>query len=154
MRGIRLPKAIGQAVSIVGALVIGEAAVAAGFVGAPMVIVVAFTAIASFVVPQLNEVGAVLRIIFTTMAGFFGLYGMLICFLIILAHMVSLRSFGVPYLSPISPLMPKDLKDVLVRAPIWSMITRPETIGVSDPIRQEFNLMPEPDNNKKNNPDS
>lgn len=147
--GIRLPKAVGQAVSIVGALVIGESAVTAGIISAPIVIVVAATAIASFVVPQQNDAGTLLRIAFTLMAGFLGLLGIGILSIIILTHLVSLRSFGVPYLSPISPLMPKDLKDVLVRAPIWAMFTRPESIGVTDPVRQEFNLMPEPEKKDK-----
>jgi spore germination protein KA len=148
--GIRLPKAVGQAVSIVGALVIGEAAVQAGFIGAPVVIVVAFTAISSFAVPKQFDVGALLRVVITILAGLFGLYGILIFLIITFTHLVSLRSFGIPYLSPISPLMPKDLKDVLVRAPAWAMVTRPESLDISDPVRQEFDLMPGPENDKKN----
>ncbi|MCR6544321.1 spore germination protein [Dehalobacterium formicoaceticum] len=143
--GIRLPKPIGSAMSIVGALVIGDAAVSAGFIEAYMVIVVSFTAIASFAVPKLYDVCALLRIAFTVMAGLFGVFGLMLVFLFLIIHLVSLRSFGVPYLSPISPLMPKDLKDVLVRVPLWSMVTRPESIGVVDPVRRDFNLMPQPE---------
>ncbi len=152
--GIRLPRAIGSAMSIVGALVIGEAAVSAGLIESYMVIVVSFTAIASFVVPQLYDATALLRIAFTVMAGLFGIFGVMWVFLFLILHLSSIRSFGVPYLSPISPLMPQDLKDVLVRAPIWTMITRPESLGNVDPKRQEFNLMPQAEDEKKSKSES
>lgn len=142
--GIRLPRPIGQAVSIVGALVIGDATVTAGVVGAPVVIIIALTAIASFVVPQQAEVGAILRLFLTAMAGFLGAYGIIAGLLITFIHLVSLRSFGVPYLSPIAPLTPKDMKDVAVRAPLWAMFTRPRVLGWHDPVRQDFRLMPHP----------
>lgn len=142
--GIRLPRPIGQAVSIVGALVIGEATVTAGLVGAPVVIITALTAIASFVVPKQVEVGAVLRLFLTLLAGILGAYGIVAGLLAIFIHLAALRSFGVPYLTPITPLTPNDLKDVAVRAPIWMMLTRPRLIGWQDPVRQSFRLMPHP----------
>lgn len=142
--GVRMPRAVGQAVSIVGALVIGEAAVSAGLIGAPMVIVVAITAIASFVVPPQADVGGILRLFFTILAGALGGFGMIIGLLGVLVHMASLRSFGAPYLSPIAPLSPGDLKDVVVRAPLWMMFTQPRAIGWQDPERQEFRLLPQP----------
>ncbi|HEX2952583.1 MAG TPA: spore germination protein [Bacillota bacterium] len=142
--GIRQPRPIGQAVSIVGALVIGQATVSAGLVGAPIVITVALTAIASFVTPKQAEVTAFLRLTLTVLAGFLGAYGIIAGLIIILIHMASLRSFGVPYLSPIMPLTPGDLKDVAVRVPIWAMFKRPRLIGWHDPVRQEFRLMPHP----------
>lgn len=142
--GIRLPRPIGQAVSIVGALVIGEATVTAGLVGAPVVIITALTAIASFVVPKQVEVGAVLRLFLTLLAGILGAYGIVAGLLAIFIHLAALRSFGVPYLTPIAPLTPNDLKDVAVRAPIWMMLTRPRLIGWQDPVRQSFRLMPHP----------
>lgn len=142
--GIRLPRPIGQAVSIVGALVIGEATVSAGLASAPMVIVVALTAITSFVVPTLAEPSALLRLFFIGAAGFMGLYGIVFAFLAVWIHLSSLRSFGVPYMSPIAPLIPQDMKDVAVRVPLWAMFTRPQSIGVQDPVRQKFRLTPEP----------
>ncbi|MBO8127404.1 MAG: spore germination protein [Firmicutes bacterium] len=142
--GIRLPKPIGQAVSIVGALVIGESAVTAGLIGAPMVIVISITAIASFVVPAISDVTAVMRLILTVMAGIFGQYGIMMAVAGILTHMVSLRSLGVPYLSPLAPTNIPDLKDVLIRAPWWAMSTRPRVIGWHRPVRQKFHLKPEP----------
>ena len=141
--GIRLPRPIGQTVSIVGALVIGQAAVSAGLVGAPVVILTAFTAIASFVVPKLFEPGVVLRISLTVLAGFLGVYGMIAGLLITLIHLASLRSFGVSYLAPLVPMIPADLKDVAIRAPIWAMWRRPRSLHLVDPVRQKFRLMPE-----------
>ena len=142
--GIRLPRPVGQTVSIVGALVIGEATVSAGLVGAPVVIVVAFTAITSFVVPSQVDSAAVLRFIFTILAGLFGAYGIITGLLIVFIHLAGLRSFGVPYLAPIAPLIPEDLKDVVARAPLWAMFKRPRSLYHQDPIRQQFRLMPEP----------
>lgn len=141
--GIRLPRPVGQAVSIVGALVIGEAVVSAGLISAPTVIVVALTAISSFVSPVQVGVAAFLRLSLTVIAGALGAFGIVLTFLAVLVHLASLRSFGVPYLSPLAPLVPRDLKDVAIRAPLWSMLTRPEFIGGKDPQRQEFQLRPE-----------
>lgn len=140
--GVRLPRPVGQAVSIVGALVIGEAAVSAGLIGAPMVIVIAVTAISSFVVPAQTDSAVMLRAILTILAGVLGAFGMIIGLLGVLIHLASLRSFGAPYLSPLAPLSIGDLKDVLIRAPLWAMFTRPRAIGWHDPQRQEFRLMP------------
>lgn len=142
--GVRMPRPIGQAVSIVGALVIGEAAVSAGLIGAPMVIIVALTAIASFVVPPRIDVAAVLRLAFTIFAGIAGFYGLMLGTLAVGIHLVSLRSFGVPYLSPLAPLTVSDLKDVVVRAPLWSMLTRPRAIGSQNRRRQGYPLKPLP----------
>lgn len=140
--GLRMPRSLGQAVSIVGALVIGQAAVSAGLVGAPMIIVVAATAIASFLVVPLADVGALLRLVLTLMAGFLGLFGIAIISLEILSHLASLRSLGVPYLSPAAPLNIRGLKDVLLRAPLWSMDSRPAFLDPVDKKRQSSDQMP------------
>ncbi|WP_282937833.1 spore germination protein [Paenibacillus sp. RC67] len=135
--GIRLPKTIGSAVSILGALVIGQAAVQAGIVSAPMVIVVSLTGIASFTIPRFNAAIAVRILRFPIMfaAATFGLFGILVCVMLILGHMANLRSFGIPYLSPYGPLSSNDLKDVLIRAPWWAMKNRPAYMSVQDSIR-------------------
>jgi hypothetical protein len=121
--GIRLPKPVGSAVSIVGALVIGQAAVQAGIISAPMVIVVAATGIASFGIPRYNLGIAyrMLRFPILILAGLLGLFGIIFGAILILIHLVTLRSFGVPYLSPLAPRGNGNLKDVLVRAPRWNM---------------------------------
>ncbi|MBP1995007.1 spore germination protein [Paenibacillus eucommiae] len=135
--GIRLPKAVGSAVSILGALVVGQAAVQAGIVSAPMVIVVSITGIASFTIPRFNGAIAVrmLRFPFLLSGAIFGFYGIFICMMILLGHLANLRSFGVPYLSPLGPLSVGDLKDVLLRTPLWNMRDRPAFMTVQDPSR-------------------
>lgn len=142
--GVRMPQPLGQAVSIVGALVLGQAAVQAGFVSAPVVIVVALTAISTFVVPPQIDSGVIIRFLGVALASSFGLYGIIIGALIVLIHLSSLRSFGTPYFSPFAPLSVGDLKDTLLRAPLWKMHKRPRLIGWIDPERQEPGKKPEP----------
>jgi len=134
--GVRMPRSMGQAVSIVGALVIGQAVVSAGLVGAPVVIVVALTAIASFVVTPHADVGTILRFIFTLAAGFLGLYGVAILIYLLVIHLTSLRSFGIPYFSPISPINFRGWKDVFVRVPFQMMKDRPKTLEPVNSKRQ------------------
>lgn len=141
--GLRMPRSLGQAVSIVGALVIGQAAVSAGLVGAPMVIVVAATAIASFLVVPYADVGALLRLFMTVVAGFLGLFGMVIVQLEVLSYLASLRSLGVPYLSPVAPLDIRGLKDTFLRAPLWAMDSRPDSLESPDSRRQSPGQMPQ-----------
>lgn len=116
-----MPRSLGQAVNIVGALVIGQAAVSAGLIGPAMVIVISLTAVATFIVPPLIDVGTILRFALLFGAGVLGLFGVTIILLEILIHLASLKSFGVPYLSPVAPPDVAKLRDVIVRAPLWSM---------------------------------
>ncbi len=127
--GIRLPRPVGQAVSIVGALVIGQAAVQAGVISPLLVIVVALAGIASFATPS-YELGIPLRMIrfpLILLAAVLGLFGVTVGIIAVLIHLAGLRSFGVPYLSPLTPVKFSELKDVLIRAPLWAMRTRPGT---------------------------
>jgi len=142
--GIRLPSQVGQALSIVGALVMGQAAVEAGLVGAPVVIVVAITAIASFLVVTHTDATALLRYFFIILAGVLGAFGIIIGLLAILIHLAGLRSFGSPYLSPLAPITWRDLKDVFIRVPIWAMDKRPQAISVMEVERQAKELKPQP----------
>ena len=130
--GIRLPRPVGQAISIVGALVMGQSAVQAGLVGAPLVIVVAITAVANFVVPTLADVATIIRYLLLLLAASMGGYGIVIGLLLLLVHLSSLTSYGVPYLSPYAPLHPRDLKDSFIRAPLWMMISRPTGLAGKD----------------------
>jgi spore germination protein len=137
--GIRLPKAVGSAVGILGAIVVGQAAVQAGIVSAPMVIVVSITGIASFTIPSFNGAIAVrmLRFPFILMGALFGIYGMLIGLMIMVGHLANLRSFGVPYLSPIGPMKPSSLKEVIIRPPFWAMTRRPGYMNLLDDVRMK-----------------
>ncbi|WNS44903.1 spore germination protein [Paenibacillus sp. MMS20-IR301] len=126
--GVRIPKNVGQAVSIVGTLVIGQAAVAAGFISSAMVIIVSITAISSFVIPEAGMAIAarIMRFALIALAGFMGLYGILCGVFLLVLHLVSLRSFGVPYMSPLGPYRAADLKDSIFRFP-WPLLrTRPK----------------------------
>jgi len=137
--GLRLPRAIGPAISIVGALVIGDAAVKSGLVSTPMVVVVAFTGIASFVTPAYNA-GTSIRIARFSMlfaAGILGFLGIIIALLLLLIRMASLNSLGQPYLSPLAPFNQTQISDILVRRP-WTVNTRrPYMDGMQDQTRQE-----------------
>ncbi|TWH56833.1 spore germination protein KA [Desulfitobacterium sp. LBE] len=129
--GVRLPKTIGQAISTVGGLVIGQAAVNAGFVSPLSVIVVALTAISSFTIPN-YPAGTSIRILRFSLlicSAILGIVGIMFGLMLILFNLSSLRSFGVPYLSPLAPLSSKELKDTIVRVPWWAMITRPRMVN-------------------------
>ncbi|QJD87924.1 spore germination protein [Cohnella herbarum] len=135
--GVRLPKQIGSAVSIVGALVIGQAAIQAGIVSAPMVMIVAITGISSFMLPQYSMSVSLrmLRFPIMILSAIVGLYGLIICVIVIISHLCILRSFGVPYLSPIAPITANGLKDTLIRAPLKKMKRRPAFFAKGDLIR-------------------
>lgn len=136
--GLRMPKAIGNAISIVGALVIGEAAVNAGLVSNIMVIVVAFTAITTLIFPEHSIANPIrlLRFAFIILAGMFGLYGVVSGLFILSLHLCGLRSFGIPYMYPIAPLNVKALRDVIFRFPFAKMDERPPLISGQDHVRQ------------------
>ncbi|SDN30566.1 spore germination protein KA [Paenibacillus sp. yr247] len=148
--GVRMPRVIGPAISIVGALVLGQAAVQAGLVSAAMVIIVSFTAISNFATPALNMAVAARLIRFALMllAGTFGLFGILTGCMAILIHLASIRSFGVPYLSPLAPLVGSKFKDIFVRSPWWKMDLRP--LSKTNKTRQSPSNKPSPP--KKDSP--
>lgn len=147
--GVRLPRTIGQAVSIVGALVIGQAAVEAGIVSPAMVIVVAITAIASFATPSFSMAISIrlIRFILMFLAAFIGFYGMISGLMFMTLHLCSLRSYGVPYMSPLAPAMMKNLGDTLIRMPTWAKNIRPKLISQKNIKRQGNEQPPSPRNN-------
>lgn len=127
---IRLPTPIAQTIGVVGGLVIGTAVVDAHFVSNTMVIVVAVTAISSFVIPS-NELSTSLRVLgfpLMIMAALFGVLGIVIGLMIILIHMAKLKSLGNYYLYPIAPLDFKAFKDTFIRVPIWKLKERPKDL--------------------------
>ncbi|MGN8768195.1 spore germination protein [Paenibacillus barengoltzii] len=142
--GARLPKQIGTAVSIVGALVIGQAAIAAGIVSAPMVMVVAITGVASFMAPRYT-IGIAVRLLrfpMMLLAGFLGFLGLIMGMIVLMNHLFKLRSFGLPYMTPLAPLQARSLNDVLWRAPRWLLTKRPHMTGAWNPERQRPNQRP------------
>lgn len=149
--GIRLPRVIGPAVSIVGALVLGEAAIRAGLVSPPVVIIVALTAIASFTVPTFSFgiAARLVRFIFILLGGALGLFGIQFGLLFMIILLASLRSFGYPFLAPLAPLIVSDLKDIFSRMFRWSFIRRPKLTGAREPVRQPQGQMPGPGREKE-----
>lgn len=119
--GLRMPKSVGHAISIVGALVIGESAVTAGILSAPMLIVVGLTAVSSFVVSTLYEPVAVLRFAFIVVGGISGLYGIMLCFTAVLINAAAINPYGVPFTSPLSPTKLGAWRDLIVRAS-WKLM--------------------------------
>lgn len=137
--GVRLPRAIGPAISIVGALILGDAAIRSGLVSPPIVIVVALTAIASFTAPtfSLGIAARLTRFAFILLGGAFGLFGIQFGILLLLVHLCALRSFGVPYMYPFGPLVLADMRDNILRLPWWKQTGRPRLVGRREPGRQQ-----------------
>ncbi|MBK5484516.1 spore germination protein [Peribacillus sp. TH16] len=144
---LRMPKAVGSTMSIVGALVIGQAAVQAGIVSPAMVIIVSITAIASFATPSYSIAisARLVRFLFIICAGVLGFYGMILAFIVLIVHLCSLRSFGVPYMSPLAPLNPEGLGDTFFRRPMWAFKERPKLLSSNNNlIREGDNQRPLP----------
>lgn len=138
--GLRLPRPIGQAISIVGALVMGDAAVSAGIVGAPMVINVAIAAVAGFIIPEQADSISILRIIMMFLASALGGFGIAVGFLGMLIHLSILEPFGVPYFASIK--FSRNQQDSFVRMPLWIMEERPKELAYIDEKRKKTFIPP------------
>lgn len=121
--GLRIPTNIGHAVSIVGGLVIGDIVVSAGLVGAPMVLMVAVSAITSFVVPDLYDSIVVLRFAYIIVGGIWGLFGITVLSALVTIKLCSQESYGVPHTSPVSPFSPKAMRDFILRRD-WKILSK------------------------------
>jgi spore germination protein KA len=150
--GLRLPRAVGQAVSIVGALVIGQAAVQAGFVSPVMVIVVSITAIANFSTPvfAMAIAARLVRFVLMGLATMLGFYGIMLGIMFMSIHLCSLRSFGIPYMMPLAPFNLRNQQDAFVRFPIWAMKNRPMFISKGNMTRTGENQKPGPPKQSEN----
>lgn len=134
--GQRLPRAMGQTVSIVGALVLGQAAVEARFVSAPVIIIIAITAISSFIFFRFNGAIILYRMLIILLASLFGLYGVIYASIIMFMQLLTMRSFGVRYMSYLASFEKQEVKDTIIRAPWWYMYMRPKKIAVTNYIRK------------------
>lgn len=135
----RLPRPIGATIGIVGGLIIGQAAVTAGIVSPVMIIIVSVTAITSFTTPSYEMTLAfrILRFLLIIVAAIIGLYGVMIGLILILIHLIKLKSFGVPYLAPAVNPDIDDFKDMYIRLPIEFFRKRPEYMDTEDKVRQK-----------------
>ena len=136
---VRLPRPIGATIGIVGGLVIGQSAVSAGIVSPIMIIIVAITAITTFVTPNYDVTTAfrLVRFLLLIASAIAGFYGMVIGLIILLIHLVRMKSFGIPYLAPAVDTKIGDLKDMYIRAPISELKERPKYMKTIDKIRQK-----------------
>lgn len=135
---VRMPKYVGMALSIVGALVLGETAVSAGFVSTPAIIIVAFSGICLYTVPNFNESGSILRWLFLIVSGSIGPFGIVLLLAFLLYYLISSDAFGAPMLSPFSPLSKNDFKDALWKRNLVDLSARPRVLGSKNKRRAVF----------------
>ncbi len=138
--GLRLPRTIGQAVSIIGALVIGQAAVQAKLISPAVVIVVATTGICGFVMPNQDMANAfrVLRLVFVISTSIAGLYGLALTLVVLVYHLNTIETFGIPYMSPYAANDGKDVtKDTVIRIPLFLMKKRPVSLKTTNKKNQK-----------------
>lgn len=132
---IRMPKYVGMSLSVVGALVLGETAVSAGFLSTPAIIIVAFSGICLYTVPNFVETGSILRWLFLLVGGSVGPFGIVLLFALVLYYLLSSDAFGAPLLAPFSPLTAHDLRDTLVKYDMLSLKTRPKIFNSKNRTR-------------------
>lgn len=135
---VRLPKVVGQTISIVGGLVIGQSAVQAGIVSPIMVIIISSSAVASFAIPDysLSLTTRILRLPFMILATIFGNFGIVMGVLFLITYLASVKTFGVRYLSSLTPYHLGDFKDAVVRMPLKNMTMRPTFLNTKDKRRR------------------
>ena len=136
--GHHLPGNVGQTVGVVGGIIMGQAAITARFASPAAVIVASFSAMCTFVLPSpgIALVSRILRLPMILAAASFGAVGFALMWLVLLTHLISLTSIGVPYMSPLAPTRYSDLKDSFIRSFLTSMQKRPVSIPSQDKVRQ------------------
>lgn len=136
---VRMPKYVGMVVSIVGGLVLGETAVNAGIISAPTLMIIAFSGICLFTVPELEKTFSVIRFLFLIVAGSIGMYGILAAIVFLIVYLISFESYQTPLLAPFSPLIKKDLKDSFYKGFLIEQKNRPRSIVNGDRKRISYN---------------
>jgi spore germination protein KA len=132
---IRMPKYVGLAMSVVGALVLGDTAVKAGIISTPAIIIVAFSAICLYTVPDLVETTTTLRLLFLIIGGSIGTFGIVLLTAFLMCYLVTEQDYGVPLLCPFAPLVKGDLSDSLYKANIYSLAVRPKVLRGKNKVR-------------------
>ena len=136
---LQMPNSMGMALSIIGALALGNTAVDAGIISPPSIVVVATSSVALYSIPDEISQTRLLRILFTVAGGVAGLYGIVCSFMILIAYIVSIKSFGVPYMSPYAPSVRLDKKDGFIKHSIQDLKRRPTFLAGKNKVRQGFN---------------
>jgi spore germination protein KA len=132
---IRMPKYVGLALSVVGALVLGDTAVNAGLLSTPAILIVALSGICLYTVPDLIETTSILRLLMLLAAGSIGPFGVLLFTAFLLYYLFSAESYGAPLLSPFAPVVKNDLKDSLVKYNLRQLDTRPVVTRGKNKVR-------------------
>lgn len=135
---IRMPKYVGMSLSVVGALVLGEAAVSAGFLSTPTIIVVACSGICLYAVPNFVETGSMLRWVFLLVGGSIGPFGVTLLAAFTLYYLITSDRFGMPPLAPFAPLSPSDLKDSVVKYDAYALKKRPKIFKSKNKTRLKY----------------
>ena len=125
---VRMPKYVALALSVIGALVLGDTAVKAGLVSSPAIIIVALSGIASYTVPDLAGTLSLVRIQYILVAGSLGPYGILLLTALLIYYLIGTDGYGVPLLAPFAPLIRRDLRDALYKAGIRNLDKRPKVL--------------------------
>lgn len=125
---LRMPSAVGISLSLVGAIVLGDAAVKAGLIGAPAVMIGALSGIGLFIMPDNTFVLSLLRLVITTVGGMCGILGVNVCMLVILVYLCSLQMGSSPFLAPYAPDIPLDRQDAVGQKPLQAQRLRPNSI--------------------------
>ncbi|MCM3627835.1 spore germination protein [Paenibacillus glycanilyticus] len=135
--GVRLPTSIGQTLTSIGGLIIGDAAIRAGLVSPSVVVIGAITAVSgvTLVNQSLSTVVSIIRLFFFVLSSFLGMYGVILGVIIFIALMGNQQSFGVNYLSPLSPLKLRDVVSSFLRLPWFLMKRRPASLQGQDDDR-------------------
>lgn len=133
---IRMPKYVGMALAVVGALVLGETAVNAGLVSTPAVLIMAMSGISIYTVPELTETTSILRFIVLLIAGSIGGYGIVLTEAFLTCYLCASENYGVPYVAPYSPLIMNDLQDGIYMSDVTSMPLRPQALNAKNKRRQ------------------
>lgn len=135
---LRLPRYLGLATSVVGALILGDTGVKAGLISSPTVMIVALSVISVYTVPDQSDQISLLRVVFLIVGPALGIFGLIAAFLFVIAYMNTLNSFDTPYLAPYSPYIKKDMKDSLIKARTSKMKTRPESLNLKNKVRIDY----------------
>ena len=132
---IRMPKYVGLAMSVVGALVLGDTAVQAGIISTPAIIIIAFSAICLFTTPDLVETTTTLRWIYLIIGGSLGPFGVVVFTAFLISYLVSEQSYGVPLFAPFAPLIKNDLYDSMVKSNMYTLKNRPAAFKTQNKVR-------------------
>ncbi|MBQ7466447.1 MAG: spore germination protein [Clostridia bacterium] len=134
---VRMPKPLGTALSIIGAVILGDTAVKAGIISSPSIVVVAISGITLYIIPNQSSQASLLRTLFTIVGGIAGFYGLFVGFFMVFSYLASMENYGAPYFAPFAPYIATDQKDGFTKKPIKAMIYRPKSYKTMNSVRQQ-----------------